>query len=412
MPPGDQSPDHKGRIFVEPYGWVLPVRNQAGEILYYTDESGQRVGNPLAGPGSGGIGQYVTRTVDTTFGKRTQRDYQDNSADAARRRAKARAERQDPETGVEAKARDKAAINKYNKGYAWLDGKRLKITGQAENGDLTYALDGKEQENPYKPPTAYGALEGGELPDGGTQFLMSVGPRTNGSDPTRWDAANGNLASMLMPEKLGASNYMTIANGLQWLVALSAKDPELYQLTVDKLHNAGYLSDANYASAGGGWSQDVGMAFALAARDVAVVNNQGGANGAATTLDTLLADKAGASEKAKQAARAAAYQPTDRKYTDPEDIKAAARSEAEQTLGRRLTDAEEAQLVGHFRSLEDAKYDAMDSAGKSGKSARYTDPGQGQIASFVEDGAHEQEAANFRAAGYGQMIMNLFGVTS
>jgi hypothetical protein len=388
-------PRRDGRIFVEPYGWVTPVHSRTGQLLYYVDASGARVGDPLAGPGQGMRFQNPPTGSNGSDGR---------IHNEAAKYAAERARRQDPVTGVAATAAADAQLAGLNSDYAWIDGKRVKFVGiDAATGKPTYTLDNKNDpttKQPYvlSPPSAYGALDGDQVPDGSTQFLMTQGVTTHNGQ------AGFGLDTFLHPGMWAGKNFMTVANGLTWLANLSIKDTPAYQAMVDKLHNAGYLTDEAYSRSGGGYSQTVAAAFAIAARDVSVLNGQGG-TGANITLDMFLGQRASGNTALGGNQR----QKVNRSYVDPESIKASARSEAENVLGRQLSDAEEAQLVGHFRSLEDAAFDAQDAAGPNG-GARYTTPGDGQIAAFVDGPEHEQEAANFAAGQYGMALKRLVGL--
>jgi hypothetical protein len=128
------------------------------------------------------------------------------------------------------------------------------------------------------------------------------------------------------------------------------------------------------------------------------------------TLDDLLNQKASAFADAQRKARAAAYQPTQRSFTDPAEVKATAKSAAQAAIGRDLTPEEEAKLEAHIHGLESTRYDQIDAAGRAGNNATVTDVSvPGQVDSFL-DTEDPQEEANFRAAGYGAAMRNLFGL--
>lgn len=273
----------------------------------------------------------------------------------------------------------------------WLDGKLVSVTLSPDGKTYTATpVKGGDAATGAR-PTAFSALDGQDL-DPTTPFVI-------GPSATRPPGFVGPVAT--------TQNVMTIAGGVQWLAQLSTRDPATYQAMVDRLHKAGYLSDKDYAATAGHWSSAAGSAFAQAARDVAVVNTtEGGQN---VDLAKFLDSKQGAldAQKAASGAGAAVYTPVDRSYTDPEAIKAASKSAAQDALGRQLTPAEEAELVGHFRSLEDAAFDRIDAAqGKGG--AQATQPiATGQINAYVNNDAHAQEAGNYRAAQYGDALKQL-----
>lgn len=273
----------------------------------------------------------------------------------------------------------------------WLDGVLVTVKLGADGQTYTATpVSGKGAGAQGVRPTAFDALDGQSIEET-NPFLMSH--------------AVGAVAGM---GPTSAANHMSIKAGVQWLAELSAKDPGAYASMLQKLYNAGYLSKSDLAQAAGHWSASAGQAFALAARDTAVVNTT--TSGLNTTLDDFLKSKAGAAAALEADNGKGPYVPVPRNYTDPEDIKATAKGAAEDVLGRQLTAAEEAKLTARFRGLEDAKYNAIDAAGVQGKNASVTDPGSGQISAFVSGDGHEQEAANFRAAEYGLSLKRLFGL--
>lgn len=383
-------------------GGTLTVRADGQRVVVL--DNGQR----LVYDRFGNIVDSGRRELNPETGKTSTEDRWDAPQRAAAKKAADEA----------AKAKTAREVSALNQDVAWIDGKRVRFVGFDENGSPTYTLNGAGNPNedgaPYvlSKPTAYGALEAGELADQNTRFVMhngtqmwadgSTGVRPNTKNPN-WDSTNVYKRAQQQYNRTTGTNYMTIGNGLQWLAALSMRDPELYATTLDKLHRAGYLTDAQYESAGGAYNAMAGMAFAKAATDVSVLNGQG----ENVDLMQYLDMRAGGNGALGGSGGQDEYTPTPREYTDPENIKASAKSIAQEALGRRLSEEEEAQLVGHFRSLEDATFDQIDAA--RGKSYRVTPPGQGQINTFVEDG-HEQEAANYRAAEYGLALKRLFGL--
>lgn len=335
-------------------------------------------------------------------------------AEAARKRAAA--------TAAKNKADHAGAVAQAQAdiGYIWVNGHRMIVTGKNPDGSLMVQVDGVDK----KPSAfgsdqtlAYGALDGGALPSSDTRFLMSVGPQMdeagNVAKPTL--VGNGAQPSMdgvtptVMTQNPTGHNKFTVGLGVQWLAELSTKDPKTYDAMVEKLHDANYLNDADYAAAGGGWSSAVGTAFALLGRDTAVVNATAG--GGDTSAEDLLNAKAKAGRDRLAAQKKKDYQPVERDYTDPTAITGQARTAAEAALGRRLTPAEEARLTSHFHGLEAGMYDQIDAAGRDGKNATVTRPNlAGQVDDFLYSGANAQEEANFRAGGYGDVIRKLVGL--
>lgn len=391
VPPG--AP--RGSRFVEPYGLVTPVRNQRGDVLYYVDSSGSRIGEgaALQGPGTGQKNKYGAPE------RTSSRSVADRAREVAEQQAKATADHQ------------LSAANQAQ-GYVWLNGKRMRITSMGADGSITVSVDG-EKDQPYPRLSAFDALDRqGEL-DGNLAYVMSLGTQRGADNTTtmtqRPDGFTSADAADRQYNSQVGKNLMSVRNGIQWLANLSTKDPEAYTAMVDKLHDAGYLNDGDYAVAGGGWSSAVADGFARAARDTAVVNST--TNGESTTLDQLLGQKATANKALQDKLKADQFQPVDRTYTDPTYLVGAAKSAAEAALGRLLTKDEEAKLTAHFRGLETSKFDQIDAAHKAGAGATITDPNpSGQIDDFLNSGELEQEQANFRTAGYGDALRKLVGL--
>lgn len=289
---------------------------------------------------------------------------------------------------------------------AWIDGQYMNVTPQPDGTWVTTPV-GNMTADPatVTRPTAFDALDGSAL-TGDEPFLMT-NQRTVYAQRGQYGSAD---AADRATTKAGAEGYLTIKGGVAWLAELSTKDNAAYRAMLDKLVNAGYLTAAERTAAGGQWSTDAGNALARAARDVAVVNTTD--LGKTTTLDQWLQQKADAGAGADTGSGGSDNLPVTREYTDPEQIKASAKSAAEQALGRKLTDAEEAELVGHFRSLEDGMYDQIDAAraGSTGGGSYVNPSPTGQINQFLDTGPREQEQANWSTAQYGEALLSLFGV--
>jgi len=375
-----------GQVWMDGVGWVQPIRDQRGNILYYADPTtgarvNRNINGPERGPGSG----------NTTTAAQAQKVID---------------QRNSPQVQQQTSAAARATVGQQ----VWLNGKLVTITPSTDaQGTTTWTANpvGGGEGAPVSPPTAFDALDGNAL-DGAAPFVLS------------WSMPKGadkSMGGMFAAQK----NMLTVGAGAAWLAELSTKDPEAYQVQLDKLHSAGYLSDADYAAAAGKWSSAAGTAFATAARDVAVINTT--VAGAGTTLDKFLDSKQGAADAAKAKSKTP-FQPVRREFTDPEAIKASAKSEAQQFLGRGLTDAEEAQLVSHFHGLESAMFDQLDvasrtnydraDAGQDGVSVSVTPPNPtGQVNHFVEDTpALAQEGAGYRASQYGEALKQLFSQTT
>lgn len=365
-----------GQVWMNGFGWVQPIRDSKGNVLYYSDPvSGQRVSGHSAGPGSG-------QTYDTRA--------------EATKAADARTKRQDATTGQYPQGT--AAAPRAGERFVYIDGHQATVVVDA-NGNWTVNYTDGTKTGHLTPPSAFGALD--EI-DPSAPFVMSnyqLGPSTK-------KVGLGNVLGQLGQKVAnGGRNLMTVEGGVQWLANLANKDHEAYDAMAQKLISAGYLTQADYLAAGGGYSNKVGKAFADAASELAVVNAT--PDGTNTTLDDWLQSKI-----AGGAGAGTTYQPVQRSYTDPEDLKAAAVSTAEKNLGRRLTPEEESQLVAHYRGMEDAAYNAQDAAGRQGQNATFTSPGQGEVDAFVGSGPREQESANWRTAQYGEALKQLFSQTT
>jgi hypothetical protein len=367
----------RGQVWLDGYGWVQPIRDQRGQVLYYADPvTGARIARKVTGPATG-PGSGNTKTA--TQAKQVNQKHAEATAPS-------------PTTVAAGQQR------------IWLDGQLVTVQVSPDGLTWTTTPTNGGKAGTEAIPTAFSALDGAEL-EPTAPFLMGYKTRTG---ETQTPGPTSRLG--------GAStrNMLTVGGAAAWLASLSTKDQGAYAAMLEKLRNAGYLSQDDFLAAGGKWSAQAGRAMALAARDTAVVNTT--AEGRDTTFTQFIDGKQNVyadSLKAKEEAGKQPYVPTERAYTDPEAIKAAAKSEAESFLGRHLSDAEESELVDHFRGLETAVFDAVDAAGVKGENATFTQPNPtGQIDAFVEGPGREQEGANYRAAQYGQALKRLFGVAT
>lgn len=312
-------------------------------------------------------------------------------------------------TATRAKNQRAAVVGSMNADYVWVDGKRMRIVGFNPDGSMQITLDNGAPK-PYNQPTAFDALDSGSL-DPDAQFVMSIGTR-RGPDgtttlPTRsFDTPMSADAADRQHQRQVGANRMTVQSGVQWLAALSTKDPEAYAEMVDKLHDSGYLSDSDYAVAGGGFSTRVAAAFADAARDTAVVNANGTEAGANMTLNDMLASKKGANTGRS----GADYTPVDRKFTDPAALAQTARAAAQDLLGRALTPDEEKRFTSKFRGLETGFYDQIDTAGRNKTGATVTDPNpSGQADTFVRAPEFDADRTRQLTGEYMDVLKQLFG---
>jgi hypothetical protein len=394
-------------------GMPQPVRARSGKIIYWVDPAGRRLENDAHSNQPKGWASDPSKLGLPAVTKAGADKTRKRVADEAAATAKAKDDAERTKNLAHA-AGD--AVNAANQamGYVWVDGKQMRVVQVDGNGAYTVQVDGGKP-GPLAQTTAYGALNSDAI-DGGTRFTLSYGQGDifdgQAAGAHRYTPAGAGATGAAAEHSAAANqvgnttNMVTIQEGLQRLANLAASDPAAYAAMVDRLHRARYLTDDQYAKAGGGYSNIVGAAFAAAATDTAVIN--GTPAGVHTTLDQLLDQKAAAGDKQD----ADTYKPVQRTYTDPDAIKAQAKSAAEAALGRQLTDEEAARLTGHFRSLENAEYDQIDAAGRNKQNASVTDPNvTGQIDAFLDSNS-EQEQANYRAAGYGQALMKLFGVNA
>lgn len=417
----DDASLNKARVAAARTGLPQPVRAPDGHIAYYIDSTGGVIPDAIAQDRLKSTGKPFAPSDQGTPDRGT----------AKLRQAQAQADANTPAARAAASA---AGDANAELGTVWVDGKQLTITSVNPNGSWNATI-GQSKERPlagFLGTTAFDALDtaNGSNLSSDTRFTMNAGPadiftgRTLGdghgyfgSDgtlgapnytPNRPGAANPASAgeySAGANQASNSTNMMTVGQGLTWLVNLSIKDPGAYQAFVDQLHKANYLSDSQYAAAGGAYSSLVGQAFATAATDTATINGQ--ANGFHTTLFDVLNQRAAAAD----AAKAKSYTPVQRTFTDPAALEAAARSQAQSDLGRDLTPEEVAQLTGGFHAQEAGMYDQIDAAGRAGKNASVVNPNPtGQVDSFIHDGPMAQEAASWHVAQYGAALRKLFGL--
>lgn len=207
-------------------------------------------------------------------------------------------------------------------------------------------------------------------------------------------------------------NWMTVAGGVKWLRALASRDKAAYNKLVVQLRNAGYLNGQDHDLPLGGYSTQVGIAFAQAANDLSQANDGGDER---TLMEYLTERGEGLAEYLAQEEadrlKAEEYQPVNRNYTDPTTIEAAARDAARQAIGRKLTDEEEARLTAAIRAKEDAFYDQVDEAGRAETSYSLAQPDpSGQIDAFIQDDEFLDERQTVMAGEYATEFMRMMGV--
>jgi hypothetical protein len=273
----------RGQVWLDGYGWVQPIRDQRGQVLYYADPvTGARIARKVTGPATG-PGSGNTKTA--TQAKQVNQKHAEATAPS-------------PTTVAAGQQR------------IWLDGQLVTVQVSPDGLTWTTTPTNGGKAGTEAIPTAFSALDGAEL-EPTAPFLMGYKTRTG---ETQTPGPTSRLG--------GAStrNMLTVGGAAAWLASLSTKDQGAYAAMLEKLRNAGYLSQDDFLAAGGKWSAQAGRAMALAARDTAVVNTT--AEGRDTTFTQFIDGKQNVyadSLKAKEEAGKQPYVPTERTYTDPED---------------------------------------------------------------------------------------------
>lgn len=389
-------------------GVPQPVKDKSGHVVYYVDATGAVVPIAVAQDAI----QRASQKSQPKAGPLTRGQDKPPPTDSKIPTTIAGLEQQQAQAAA---APQNNLVNAANQelGYVWVDGKQMKVVKVGDDGAYTVQVDGGKP-GPMTTTTAFGALDSSAI-DGGARFTMNYGQgdifdgqqaSAHGYTPAGAGATGAAGEHSQSANQVGnTTNMMTIQSGLQWLANLATTDHEAYGAMVTRLHQAGYLNDAQFAAAGTGtYSTIVGGAFADAAKDTAVINST--PNGFHTRLDDVLDQRIAGNA----AAKAAAYKPVARSYTDPQEVIASARSAAQSALGRQLTPEEEQRLTAQFHGMESAAYDQVDAAGRQDQNASITQPSvPGQVNSFINSN-DAQEQANFAASGYGRALMNLFGV--
>jgi hypothetical protein len=261
----------------------------------------------------------------------------------------------------------------------------------------------------------YGPLAGVK---GDEQFTMATGP-TNVM--TGMPVSDSSFSSKLGDHGSEANTVangtskMTIAEGVQWLANLSSQNPQAYTQLVNELKHAGYTGQNGMADMiGGAYSEQVGLAFVKAAKDLSVMQQS---TGSSMGLDDFLAAKT----QAVKDAAGAAYQPVARDYADNGTLQAAAKSAAEEAIGRNLTAQELATFEASFRNQQTGYFNQYDAAKKAQAEAAATGqsaPGpngvqpdsSGQASALVQGPGFQQDRANYQVQQYTQALAQLFGV--
>lgn len=333
-----------------------------------------------------------------------------------------------------------------------------------KNGNVIYAYNGVEQATrPGGDTTVWDALnlgnkspysiEGNWQPNnvflvsrpGDPSSLFGLDDQGNSLDPTKVGYVVGPEGDLIPAPNAGLMNdpqqkafgttprgnipytptgfsEMTVAQSLEALAKLANTHPDRFNGIVNQLKHAGYNSSSSLtggtALTGGGWSSDVGIAWAKAANDLAMTNAMEAKNGLPqTTMTDFLAAKTAAN--AQQAIDR--YQPTERRYTDPGSLAAAARSAAQELIGRNLTAAELQAFDSQFHGEEDQVFNAEDSAGRaqaaanaqgtSAPGASVTPPSaQGNLETMLQGSGFQGERSTWLGMQYMNAMMQSLGV--
>lgn len=307
------------RVYLAGYGYVIPIKDRNGHILYYADPvTGNRLGGGVTGPGSG----------NTT-----------NAADA-QRVARERAERQS--------------------------------AGATTNTNTPYS-PGTPTRNPYVSDIYVIGRKGTSEYDAGSVLLSTVGlpGEIKPTDQFAWDITyndptqdlpKGTAPRAYYPDRHQQLTEMTMAGALSWLRNLAVTSPTQYNEIVYKLVAAQYLTPgkARY----GTFTTAVGNAFLQSAADVWAINQDEGV-GQLTTwgnlIDSLIQGGIDSGQidpdtglPISGSGGSAGPKPPTRvdKFSDPKVVKANGNSASKSILGRDLNDHEQEELAAIFHSAE------------------------------------------------------------
>jgi hypothetical protein len=365
-----------------------------------------------------------------------------------------------------------AAWNAQNP--VWVNGQRMLATHMGANGvPDTYTYVGSKAGNTpdeelvngkatpltsqgnLPTTSAFGALDVGANYgilagiSGADQFVMSAGPTNINTGQSIYDqgvAMTGVLpdgtkakdpAHTLVPGQFtpagashdtpaGAENSesanvtsngaskMTIAQGLDMFVNLSHSNPAAYGELVNMLKHAGYFGSSTGDMTGGPYSENAGLGYVKALKDLSVYQQ--------TTGDPMsFADFLNSKKAALQQQAAAQTQKVFRDYTDQGSIMATARQAAQAAIGRNLTPAELQAFESNFRGQENAYYNSEDAAavaqaqakaiGESAPSFSGTRPdASGQVDQLLQGNQFTQDRYNYASSQVAQTLMQLFNV--
>lgn len=221
--------------------------------------------------------------------------------------------------------------------------------------------------------------------NGSTTFMFSKGPNGYAPmavDPTtlgnrmddRRQAINASRGQDPLAGQTSATNYMTIADGIQKIVNMSVGDKDAYNEMVVQLNKAGYFAsqsgNMNYVPTNqlplNTYSRNTGLAAVEAMQDLSVAQ----AAGYQGDFKQWLTDRSQGYEDYVKSG--AGYNPVNRSYQDPATLAASAKSAAQQAIGRNLTPAEEAKFEAAFHGKENTAYNEIDQYGRAKATANLT----------------------------------------
>lgn len=398
-------------------GKVQPVRDQAGNVMYYVDQQGNMGADPNA--------RSVPGSQDATQSTQDQWDADHGSAPPAPS-SKGGAGGLDPaseQQPLDPGQYDSAVQGFYHGGNQTLNGVdqtssndplgingttaqagsngpfNSKTTQNADGSytvlagdgttDLSNSTFGHQQMANQTGQATFAALNLGSGYSGKATVLFSQGPggltpqgteaqRTNSGwavgskQDNRQDltpGARGEYQNQPMnsAQQQNSAQYMSLQDGLSWFARLSVTDKDAYNSLVGQLNHAGYFAsqtgNMNYLPANqlplNTYSRNAGQALVEAMQDLSVAQMNGESSDMASWLQKR---SQGYEDYVKSGA---GYNPVNRSYQDPATLAASAKNAAQSAIGRNLTPAEEAKFESAFHGKENAAYNEMDAYGRA-----------------------------------------------
>ena len=201
-------------------------------------------------------------------------------------------------------------------------------------------------------------------PNGG---YMTTEKQDNRQDLIAGPRGTAGNQPMNSAQQTNSAQYMSIGSALQVFMNMSVNDKDAYNQLVNNLNKAGYFAD-----------QSGGMNYLP---ESSLPLNGYSANAARALVeaaqDLSVAQSAGETsdmatwlQKRSQGYNdwlnnGAGYNNVNRSYQDPDTLKLAAKNAAQAAIGRNLTPDEEAKFEGAFRGKENSAYNEMDSYGRA-----------------------------------------------